>query len=41
MGKKSIKENKNIYQQIRDELGMTRAAVEDATGGLISANKIE
>ena len=41
MGKKSIKENKNIYQQARDDLDMTRAAVEDATGGILSASRIE
>lgn len=41
MGKKSIKENKNIYQQARDDLGMTRAAVEDATEGILSASRIE
>ena len=41
MGKKSVKENKNIYQQTREDLGMTRAAVEDATGGVLSASRIE
>ncbi|MBQ7605450.1 MAG: helix-turn-helix transcriptional regulator, partial [Firmicutes bacterium] len=41
MGKKSVKENKSIYQQTREDLGMTRAAVEDATGGLLSASRIE
>lgn len=41
MGKKSIKENKNIYQQARDDLDLTRAAVEDATGGILSASRIE
>jgi transcriptional regulator with XRE-family HTH domain len=41
MGKKSVKENKSIYQQTREDLGMTRAAVEDATGGVLSASRIE
>ena len=41
MGKKSTKENKNIYQQVRDELGLTRAAVENATDGLLTASRIE
>ena len=41
MGKRSIKENKNIYQQVRDDLGMTRAAVADATDGLLSESRIE
>lgn len=41
MGKKSIKENKNIYQQARDKMELTRAAVEDATDGILSASRIE
>ncbi len=41
MGKKSVKENKNIYQQTREDLDMTRAAVEDASGGLLSSSRIE
>lgn len=41
MGKKSIKENKNIYQQARDEIEMTRAAVEDATGGILTSSRVE
>lgn len=41
MGKKSVKENKNVYQQVRDDLGLTRAAVEDATDGLLTASRIE
>ncbi len=41
MGKKSTKENKNIYQQAREESDMTRAAVEDATEGLLSASRVE
>lgn len=39
MGKKSVKENKNIYQLKREELGLTREAACDATG--IPADKIE
>jgi len=41
MGKKSTKENKNIYQQAREELGMTRADVDAATDGILSESKIE
>lgn len=41
MGKKSTKENKNIYQQAREELGMTRADVDAATYGILSESKIE
>ncbi|MCR5785637.1 MAG: helix-turn-helix transcriptional regulator [Eubacterium sp.] len=41
MGKKSVKENKNIYQTAREELDMTRAAVADATDGLLSESRIE
>lgn len=41
MGKKSTKENKNIYQQAREDVGMTRADVEDATGGVLSASIVE
>lgn len=41
MGKRSIKENKNIYQQARDKTEMTRVAVEDATKGILSASRIE
>ena len=33
MGRKSTKQNKTIYQQIREEQKLTRAAVEDATDG--------
>jgi len=41
MGKKSTKENKSIYQQAREECGLTRADVEDATDGILSASRIE
>ncbi|MCR5486192.1 MAG: helix-turn-helix transcriptional regulator [Lachnospiraceae bacterium] len=41
MGRKSTKENKNIYQQIRDELGMTRAEVSDKTDGVLSESRLE
>ncbi len=41
MGKKSVKENKNIYQTSREDLNMTRAAASDATAGLLSENRIE
>ena len=41
MGKKSVKENKNMYQQVRDNLGMTRAAASDASGGLLTESRIE
>ncbi len=41
MGKKSTKENKNMYQQARDELNISRAAASDATNGLLSESRIE
>ena len=41
IGKKSVKENKNIYQQYREEANLTRAAVVDITDGMISENRIE
>ena len=41
MGRKSTKKNKNIYQQIRDDLGMSRAAAADASNGLITEDRIE
>lgn len=41
MGKKSVKENKSIYQLAREEASMTRAAVADATEGALSENRIE
>ena len=41
MGKKSIKENKNVYQQARDDLDLSRAAVEEKSNGILSASRIE
>jgi hypothetical protein len=41
MGKKSTKENKIIYQQARENADLTRAAVEEATDGALSASRIE
>ncbi len=41
MGKKSIKENKNVYQIAREEQNMTRAAATDASDGLLSESRIE
>ena len=41
MGKKSNKENKSIYQEARDKINMTRAAVEDATGGILTSSRVE
>ena len=41
MGRKSTKENKNIYQQIRDELNMTRSDVSDKTDGVLSESRLE
>lgn len=41
MGRRSIKENKNIYQEARDALDLSRTAVEDATNGVLSASRIE
>lgn len=41
MGRKSTKNNKNIYQIARDDAELTRAAVEDKTQGVLSANRIE
>jgi hypothetical protein len=41
MGRISVKENKNEYQLVRDTLKMSRDAVEEATNGLISANRLE
>lgn len=40
MGRKSTKENKNIYQQIREELGLTREAAAAALE-FISDDRIE
>ncbi len=41
MGKKSIKENKSIYQLAREEANKTRADVDSFTDGLLSASRIE
>lgn len=41
MGKKSVKENKSIYQLAREEANFTRKAVEDATNGTLSENRLE
>ena len=40
MGRKSTKENKNIYQKSREELGYTRAEAAEKLG-FISADRIE
>jgi transcriptional regulator with XRE-family HTH domain len=40
LGKRSIKENKNIYQQLREEAGLTREEAADALG-FISESRIE
>ena len=40
MGRKSVKENKSIYQQAREEMGLTRAQASELTGGL-SESQIE
>ena len=40
MGRKSVKENKNIYQQCREEAGLTREAAAEKLG-FISADRIE
>lgn len=40
MGRKSTKENKNIYQISREELGLTREAASEQLG-FISADRIE
>lgn len=40
MGRKSIKENKNIYQEIREELDLTRQEASDLLQ-FISADRIE
>lgn len=40
MGRKSTRENKNIYQQSREKLGLTREAASDLLG-YISADRIE
>ena len=41
MGKRSVKDDKNIYQQDREEIDMTRAAAADATDGALSESRIE
>ena len=41
MGKKSVKEDKNVYQQAREEINMTRAAASDATDRVLSESRIE
>ena len=41
IGKKSVKEDKNVYQQAREDVNMTRAAASDATDGLLSESRIE
>ncbi len=40
MGKKSVRENKNIYQQSREEIGMTRAEASEAME-FVSESRIE
>ncbi|MBQ5411873.1 MAG: helix-turn-helix transcriptional regulator, partial [Oscillospiraceae bacterium] len=40
MGRKSVKENKTVYQLAREELGLTREAASDVLG-YISADRIE
>ena len=40
MGRKSTKDNKNIYQRSREKLGLTREAASDLLG-YISADRIE
>lgn len=40
MGKRSVKENKNIYQISREELGLTRDAASELLG-YVSADRIE
>ncbi len=41
MGKRSVKENKNIYQIARETCGMSRQAVEDATSSILTERKLE
>ena len=40
MGRRSIKENKSVYQMIREDLGLTREKAGDLIDGM-SAEKIE
>ena len=41
MGRKSTKENKNIYQQIREDMKLSRSAASDLTDGVLSENRLE
>ena len=41
MGKKSVKEKKNVYQQARESVDLTRSAACDATDGMLSESRIE
>lgn len=41
MGKRSVKDDKNIYQLAREEVNMTRAGVSDATDGALSESRLE
>lgn len=41
MGKKSVKNNKNVFQLAREERNMTRTTASDASDGLLSESKIE
>ena len=41
MGKKSIKENKNNYQNAREAIGMTRASAAEASKGRLTESRIE
>ena len=40
MGRKSVKENKNIYQQYREEAGLTKKKASE-TMGIVSETRIE
>ena len=41
MGKRSIKENKNIYFLTREEQGLTRLEASERTEGIITASRLE
>ena len=41
MGKKSVKENKSVYQLAREEAGLSRMAAEDVTDEKLAASRIE
>ncbi len=41
MGKPSKNENKNEYQKVRESLDLSRADVEDATNGALSASRLD